>query len=270
MKGAFWDDKVVWITGASSGIGRSLALALAQCRVSLILSGRDMKRLEDVLKETRSLGSVSVEILPFELADLDAIEQIVDVALSYFGDIDVLINNGGISQRSLAKETAFEVDQQIMDVNYFAPVKLTKTLLDRWSSLEGKQIVVVSSLAAKISLPKRSAYSASKHALHGFFGALRYELSPFGACVILVCPGYVKTDLSWNALTASGDRYKKNDANQKNGMSPDLCATKTLKAIENSKAEVYFGGLKEISALLISRFFPSLFRNLMTVLRINQ
>ena len=202
LKPRSYQDKVVWITGASSGIGAALASAFAAREATLVLSARRRDRLEAV--RTACTHAERHRILPLDLTEAAAIPTAVDSVLSQQGRVDILVNNGGITQRSLVKDTRIEVDRRIMETNYFGAVALTKAVLPSMLACRSGDIVVVSSLIGHFSTPLRSAYAASKHALHGFFDALRAEVYADGLHVMLVCPGFVRTEISLHALTADG------------------------------------------------------------------
>ena len=165
-------EKVIWITGASSGIGEALAYALASKKAKLILSGRNLEALEQVKEKC---NSADVVLLPFDLSHFDLSKSTVSKALQFFGSIDVLINNGGISQRSLIAETDFEVDKKLIAVDYLGTVALTKALLPYFIQQKKGHFVTVTSLMGKFGSPYRSGYCGAKHALHGFFDVLRME-----------------------------------------------------------------------------------------------
>ncbi len=249
-------NKVIWITGASSGIGEALAYALSEEGARLVLSSRRVDALERVKGSCKRPEMVAV--LPLDLEKTDNKGLMAEAAVQFFGHIDILINNGGVSQRSLARDTLLEVDQRIMRINYFGTIAITKAILPHMIARKSGHIVVVSSLVGKFGTPSRSAYSASKHALHGFFDALRAEEYENNLKVTMVCPGFVKTDVTFNALTATGEKLNKmGDAHSKS-MEPAVCARKIVKAIERQKQEVYIGG-KEVFGVYVKRFFPRLF-----------
>lgn len=253
-------NKVVWITGASSGIGEALAYALSKKGAKLILSARRRVELERVMSSCE--GSVeNIKILPLDVAQRSSLRLITAAAIQLFGHVDILINNAGISQRSLAKDTSADVDRKIMEVNYFGTIELTKLLLPHFLERKTGQIVIVSSLVGKFGTPYRSGYSASKHALHGFFDSLRAELHNTGISITIVCPGFIRTNISINALTESGKKLNKMDKAQDKGMPPQTFAKKMIRAIEANKREVYIGG-KEKYAVYLKRFFPSIFANI--------
>ena len=250
--------KVVWLTGASSGIGEALAIELAKEGCKIILSARR----ENELKRVQQLAGLDTEnslLLPLDLEKYDEFESIKTIALQKFGRVDVLINNAGISQRSLAIETSLEVDKRLMEVNYIGTVALTKTLLPQFIKNKSGLIVTVTSAVGKIPSPWRSSYAAAKHALHGFFDSLRAECHQDGLRVLLVCPGFVATNVSVNALTGSGGTTGKMDEATANGISAKQCAQRIISAIKAGKQEVVIGGIKEKFGVWMKRHFPSLF-----------
>lgn len=253
-------DKVIWITGASSGIGEALAYALAQKGANLILSARRRTELERVMSSCEG-SERNIKILPLDVAQRNSLKLTTSAAIQLFGHIDILINNAGISQRSLAKDTPPDVDRKIMEVNYFGTIELTKYLLPHFLERKSGQFVTVSSLVGKFGTPYRSGYSASKHALHGFFDSLRAELDGTGIITTLVCPGFVHTNVSVNALTETGEKLNQMDKAQASGMPPETFAKKMIKAIEANKREVYIGG-KEKYGVYLKRFFPGMFANI--------
>ena len=197
-------------------------------------------------------------ILTLDLADLKNPETLVQEALAFTGKIDVLVNNGGITQRSLAADTSTEVVRKIMEVNFFGTVALTKSVLPYFLKQKGGHIVVVSSIVGKFGFHLRSAYAASKHALHGFFESLRMEIYNENVKVLIVCPGKIRTNISINAYTGDGSKHGKMDDSTNKGLSPEDCARKILKGIENNKEEILIGG-NDIKAVFLKRFFPTLF-----------
>jgi len=249
-------NKVVWITGASSGIGKSLAIELSYQGAKLILSSRNKASLETVRSSCKN--SNNVKIVPLDLEDYMNLTSKVDQAISCFGVIDILVNNGGISQRSLVKDTDISVDRRIMDINYFGTVALTKGVLPHFIKNKKGQFVVTTSIVGKIGTPMRTSYAASKHALHGFFDSLRAEHHKDGISVTLVCPGFVVTDVSKNALTGNGTSQNSMDKATANGIQPERFVKIMANAIRKKKEEVYIGGFKERLAVYVKRFFPKL------------
>ncbi|MEZ4713235.1 MAG: SDR family oxidoreductase [Caldilineaceae bacterium] len=251
----YFDNKVIWITGASSGIGEALAIACSQRGARLVLSARRQAELERV--RSQCANAEAHLVLPLDLTNFDAVAATAQV-LEQFGQIDILVNNGGVSQRGAALETGLEVDRRIMEINYFGAVALTKAVLPSMIARRSGCIVAISSLSGKISTPRRSAYAASKHALHGFFDALRAEVHKEGVGVLLVCPGYVRTNLSLHALTGAGQAHGKLDPTQEKGIAPAVLAEKILAAVEQGKDEVLIGG-KEVLAVYLKRLWPGLY-----------
>jgi short-subunit dehydrogenase len=196
--------------------------------------------------------------LPMDLANRESIEKTVPLALDKFGTIDVLINNGGISQRAYTWETNLEVDYKIMNINYFGAVILTKAILPGMIKAGSGYIAVTSSITGKFGFPLRSAYSASKHALHGFFETLGIELANKNISVTIAMPGRVQTNISIHALTKDGTGHGKMDPGQAGGIPADVCARKYLDAIYHRKREVLIGG-KELMMVRLRRFLPVLF-----------
>ncbi len=251
--------KVIWLTGASSGIGEALAYALASRGALLALSARR----EDVLENVRSKCANSGQhfVLPLDMRQPNSFAAAGESVHSRFGRIDVLIHSAGISQRSTAVDTELKVDRYLMELNYLGPVALTKQVLPSMLAHGDGQIVVISSLLGKFAMPMRSAYSASKHALHGFFDALRAEVETQGIAITMVCPGFVRTNASFNALEGDGTPHNKMDAPIARGLPPDECARRIVRAIERRRREAYICR-KEIFGLYLSRFAPGLFRRL--------
>jgi len=251
------NSTVYWITGASSGIGAALAVQLAQQNHALVLSGRNQKALEETrircLSETKN-----VVILPFDILDLDKFTEITLKAIDAFGKIDVLVNNAGASQRAKAMDTLPDVERHIMELNYFAPVALTKALMPHFVSRKAGHVVVISSIAAKFGFPLRSSYAAAKHALHGYFEALRLEHQDISFFVTMICPGRVKTPISLSALSGNGKPHGQMDEGQRKGISAEKCARRIVKAINQKSYEVVIGGL-ELIPVYLKRFAPFLF-----------
>ncbi len=249
-----FNNKIIWITGASSGIGRALAIAFSKKGANLILSSRNIEKLTTVKEQCDN--QQNIQVLKLDLDDYLNLDKVVGKALKLFGNIDILINNGGISQRSLAIDTGIEVDVRIFKTNYFGTVALTKAMLPYFAAKKKGYIVVITSVVGKIGTPLRSSYAASKHALHGFFDSLRAEVFKDNIDVTLICPGYVKTNVSKNALTADGSKQNTMDKATENGLLPAKFAEKMIKAIANKKQEVVIGGVKEKFAVYIKRYFP--------------
>ena len=251
------ENKVVWITGASSGIGEALCKEYAQNGYKVILSSRREEELERVGK---SLPQDQFRILPYDVTDFDGVQSKVDKAISFFGQVDIIVLNAGISQRSTVSETSLDVDRKIMEVNYFGQVALAKGLLKHFKENEVGHYVVISSLTGKFGFFLRSAYGASKHALHGFFEALRLEEEDQGVRVTMVCPTLIKTNISKSAVDGEGKSFGKMDPLQENGISPEECARQIYRAQQVEKLEIIVG--KKKVSVLLKRLFPSFFHRL--------
>ncbi len=251
------ENNVFWITGASSGIGRSMAELVIEHGAKVIVSGRNLAALENFLSKFPNHQN---NILPmaFDLgADFDA-EDLAKQAVNRFGRIDFLINNGGISQRSQTAETPIEVDRKIMETNFFGNIKLTKAVLPIMIQQGGGHIAVTSSVVGKFGFPLRSAYAASKHALHGFYESLRAENYEQNIRVTMIIPGRINTDISVNAMTAEGKKHGVLDPGQATGMTSEKAAQLILKGILNQRKEIIVGKFDTIM-VHIRRFFPRLF-----------
>jgi short-subunit dehydrogenase len=259
--GNYFKGKTVWITGASAGIGEALAIAFATEGANLILSARNENLLQTVAAKCEQVGAGKVLVQPLDLTKTESLSAIATQVFQQMKQVDILINNGGVSQRGLVKDTAMEVYRQLMEVNFFGAVALTKLVLPNMIAHKSGQIVTITSLVGKIGTPLRSGYAASKHALHGFFDSLRAEVHDDNIKVLLVCPGFIHTNVSVNALSADGQTTGIMDKNQETGMPPEVLASKVLKAMQSNKQEIYIGG-KEVLALYIKRFFPRLLSNI--------
>ena len=256
-KSTNFQGKIIWITGASSGIGRSLALQFFKLGARIVLSGRNREALHKVVREAQ-VTEDNYLILDFDLAtDFNAQEKAASV-VSKFGQIDYLFNNGGISQRSITAETSIAVDRRIFEINFFAADKLTKAVLPIMLNNGFGHIAATSSVVGKFGIPMRSAYAASKHALHGYYDSLRAEMHGKGVYVSVIIAGRILTNISQNAVTKDGSKYNKLDDGQANGMTADEAARRIIKGMAKRKPEIMFGG-KELLMVYIRRYFPKLF-----------
>jgi dehydrogenase/reductase SDR family protein 7B len=249
-------NKVVWITGASSGIGEQLVYAYSNQGAKLIISSRNRDELFRVKGNCKT--PALVHVLSLDLENTDSLPAKAVDALRIFGSIDLLINCGGISQRTLALDTTMESEQRIMNTNFWGSVALSKGVLPTMISNGGGHIVCISSLVGKFGTAQRSTYAASKHALHGYFDSLRAEVYKQNISITLVCPGFIKTNVAINALSAGGLAQGTSDECIEKGMAPEACAQEILKAIRAKKEEVYIGG-KEVKGVLFKRLFPARF-----------
>ena len=255
---SYFENKVVWITGASSGIGEALAYTFAGHGAKLILSARREIELERV-KRGCNLPDSDVMLLPMDVAEYTQMVEAAAKVASRFGNIDILINNAGLSHWSKIKDLSMDVIKIIMDVNFMGGVALTKAVLPYMFTQKKGQIVVVSSILGKITTPKQAAYVASKHALMGFYDTLRAETHDNGIKVLLVCPGFVRTNVAKNSLNKEGVPINKDNNLIANGLDPLYVSEKILDAIESGKEEIVLAGTKEKLAVLIKRFAPGIF-----------
>jgi Short-chain dehydrogenases of various substrate specificities len=247
------NNKVVWITGASSGIGEALVYEYNKAGAKLIISSR--KRDELFRVKANCKNPLNIHVLSLDLENTVSLNGKAEEAIRIYGRIDMLINSGGISQRGLAQETDLETEQRLMNVNFWGTSILSKAVLPNMIANGGGNIICISSLVGKFGTRMRSAYSASKHALHGYFDSLRSEVYDKKINITIVCPGFIKTKVTLNALTANGSPQGTMDSAQENGMSAEECAKQIVQAVKSNKEEVYIGG-KEVKAVLFKRFFP--------------
>lgn len=249
-------EDVVWITGASSGIGAALAKAwAAHGDVKLILSGRRVEALENTV---RACAPAECLILPFDVTDYEASPDVVERAKAWRGRIDVLVNNAGIGQGSLAHETNFEVYKRIMEVNFFAPLRLTQLVLPHMRTRQEGRVVQIASVAGKLGVPSRSAYCASKHALIGYSDALRAECEKEGVFVQVITPGYIRTDITVHALRGDGSPAARVvPAATDKRMDCDDAARLMLEGVLANKREIFVGGQTERLGLWVKRLWPN-------------
>ena len=250
-------NKTVWITGASSGIGEALAYEFAKEGAKLVLSARRESELQRVAEAT-GLSEKDLLVLPMDMLEFKHFPEKVQTVLTHFGQIDVVVQNAGISQRSYVKDTKFQIYRDLMELDFFSVVAFTQSLLPHMSERKMGHFVVISSIAGKIGVPLRGGYGAAKHAIIAFFDSLRAEVWQDNINVTTICPGYILTQISVNALDAAGNKHGKMDDNQANGMTTDVFAKKAMKAILSNKKEVYIGGAYEIFGVYLKRFIPSL------------
>lgn len=249
-------DKVVWITGASSGIGEALAIAFDKEGAKLVLSARNEQKLNELKDSLQNKAHHLV--LPLDLEDSSNFPELVVRVTDHFGRIDLLVNNGGISQRSEVHETSLDVDRRIMEINYFGNIALSKAVLPVFRAQKSGQFLVISSISGKFGFFLRSAYSASKHALHGFYESLFLEEEKNNIYVTIACPGKINTPISLNAVRGDGEKHGVMDHNQATGMEASECANQLLDALRKKKIEVLVGN-KEIKAVTLKRLYPKLF-----------
>ena len=262
-----YSGKTVWITGASSGIGAALARRYHHLGANVIVSSRRKDRLEALRDELHDPDRVYP--LPLDLEDHGAVPKAADLALKKWGGIDILINNAGISQRSKVAETDFKVFKKLIDVNFLGLVEVTRAVLPEMIKRGDGRICAVSSIAGIFATPMRSGYSASKMALQGFCDALRAEVHERGISVTIVHPGFVKTEISRNALIGNGMKYGNMDSIQASGIAPELCARKIIRAVHKRKRTVRMGlVLKTRLAVFLSRFAPGILARILRKARV--
>lgn len=257
-----FQGKTIWVTGASSGIGKAFVKEVdAKFDVQFILSSRKENELISLKNELKNPEKHLV--VPMDLAQPESIEKAVKVVTESHVAIDFLFNNGGVSQRANALDTAIDVDRKMFEVNYFGNIYLTKLVAPMMIKKGGGHIIVTSSIAGKFGFFLRSAYSASKHALHGFYEALRLEVERDNILVTILCPGKINTPISQSALKGDGTAHNVMDHNQATGMPAEVCARQIIRAVQKNKKEVLIGN-KELMAVRLKRILPqNLFWNLL-------
>jgi len=253
-------DQVIWITGASSGIGEALACEMSAQGAKLILSSRRIAELERVKNSCAHPDNIN--ILPLDLTDSASLEAKVTTAIALFGHIDIMVHNGGISQRAYVAETGIAIHREVMELNYFSYIILTKALLPHFIERHSGYFVVTSSVMGKIGTPMRAAYAAAKHALHGYFDSLRAEVGKYDIKVTILIPGYIRTPIA--VISGDGSFLGSKSEQISGGFSADKAARQILKAIQNETYEPYIGKFigEERLALFVKRFLPELFTRL--------
>lgn len=254
-------NKTIWITGASSGIGEALAYECINAGAKIIISARrenELKRVADACKTAPE----NILILPLDLENTQNIEDKVNKVIQKFGRIDILVNNSGMGHRTKAVNTPTEIDRKIMEVNFFGTINLTKAVAKKMQQNKSGKIVVVTSIMGKYGLPLYSTYAASKFALYGYFESLRQEIYNDNVKVLIVSPGFINTDVSTKLLMENGKEYGIKSDSQNKGMSPVDCAKGILKAIKGNRDHKFIGGY-EIFSVFVKQYFPRLFYKLM-------
>lgn len=249
-------QKVVWITGASSGIGKELALQYNKNGTIVILSSRKQEALETV--QSQLFAPENSYILPLDLEKSEEFKKKTEEVISKYGRIDILINNGGISQRSEVVNTSMDVYRKLMEINFFGNIALTKEVLPYMKQEKSGHIVTISSIAGKFGFFLRSGYASTKHALQGFYESLYLEEEKNGINVTIAYPGKINTPISQSAIKGDGTAHGVQDHNQETGMPADKCAAQLIKAIDQKKIEILIGG-KEIKAVKLKRLLPKVF-----------
>jgi dehydrogenase/reductase SDR family protein 7B len=252
------EGKIAWITGASSGIGAALAAELFHRGATVILSARSSSKLEELKAHLDQKAKGRCFVVPCDVTSKFSVQEATELVKQLTGRVDILINNAGVSQRSYALDTAIEVTRELFEVNFFGAVAVTKGIAPLMVHQGSGHIVVISSMAGKYGFRMRSAYSASKHALQGYFETLRAELFQDNVQVTIVCPGRVKTDISIHSLVGDGQTYGKMDKGQLQGVPVEKCARIIIRAIEHNRREIFIGK-RELLLLIIKRICPPLY-----------
>ncbi|MBS3804649.1 MAG: SDR family oxidoreductase [Oleiphilaceae bacterium] len=265
----YFRDKVVWITGASSGIGEALAVALAGHGAKLVLSARREAELQRVAERCHQAGAMkaNVLVLPLDVTETDSLTERTNTVLDHFERIDLLMNNAGLSQRSRCIDTDLSVYRKLLDVDVLGQIALTKEVLPHMLTRRSGHIVITSSVAGKVGVPNRTGYCAAKHAVMGFFDALRAEVEDDGIKVSTLTPGFIKTAISHNALAADGQAFGESDEHIEGGMDADEAARVILSGLARGAREIPVGKGKEMSALWAKRVSPELVFKLTKKLR---
>ena len=247
-------DLTIWITGASSGLGEALALAFAKKGATIILSGRNEDKLEAVKEQCKK--SKNHHIVPFDISDSEQTQAAYKSAINKAGKIDWLINNAGVSQRSLIMETSEDVERKIMELDYFAQTRLTRLVLPAMLEQGGGKIVMISSIAGLIGTQYRGAYSAAKAAIHLWANSLRAELYDQGIEVATIFPGFIQTNVSINALTGDGSALGTMDEATSKGLTASEFAKQVVKALSKGEEYIIVGGRQERMATRVNRLSP--------------
>ena len=251
--------KTIWITGASSGIGRELALKFATHQNQIILSARNVEALREVADAVKIAGSEAI-VFPVDFSDADRAQETASDHMAKLGRVDMAIHAAGISQKATVQENSLRVYRSVMEINYFGLISVVKTVLPYMLEAGNGSIVAISSVAGKVGSRNRSGYSGSKFAVCGFMDCLRAEVANQGIHCLTVCPGYVKTNIARNALDSAGSPRGTSTPQIEGGMSPAQCAERIYHAIRKQKNEVVVSSGVNSWAPLLNRLFPSLLR----------
>ncbi len=254
-------NQVVWITGASSGIGEAFAHKFASEESKIILTARRIEKLNEIKKTLTQKGihSENITLLPADLSDISALPALAKKAISIYGTLDVLMNNAGVSQRGYAEDMPFDVEMKIFNLDLISPIALTKAILPHFIQNKQGRIIVTSSLLGVLAIPSSTSYCGAKHGVNGYFGALAYELRPSGIQVQILQPGFVKTEISLQALNTKGESHGKIDSDHRDAMSAETFVHRAFKQILRNKMYITVAG-KEGLAHYVHRFCPGLYQ----------
>ncbi|MCC8191354.1 MAG: SDR family oxidoreductase [Planctomycetes bacterium] len=254
-------NHTVWVTGASAGIGQALAIEMAKAGAAVALSARRRDRLEETAADCRRYGG-AVAVVPLDLADNTTLGPAAAAVKKALGPVDILVNVGGIGMRGLALDTDLAVARKILEIDFWGAVELTRLVLPGMIQRRKGQIVALTGVLGKFGAPRRSFYSAAKHAMHGWFESLREEILGTGVDITMLVPGWVRTEISQQALEADGSRHGSMDPGQARGISPQECAVRCLAAITKGVPEQLIGG-RECGGVYLHRLWPGLFKRLL-------
>lgn len=249
-------DQVIWITGASSGIGEALALEFVREGAQVVLSARNFDALNKVQRQCDDIRKDRTSVLPMDVTEIKTLDDKVRQVIAHHGRVDLLINNAGISQRSSCLSTDMDTYRKIFEVDVFGQIALTKAILPVMIEQGSGHIAVTASVAGKIGVPFRTGYCAAKHAVMGFFDALRTEVHQHNIRVTTIVPGYIRTNISANAVAGDGSKFGQVDSNIGAGMSADACAKVIIQGFKQNKPEIAVGVGTEMHGLWLKRFFP--------------
>mmetsp|Transcript_7690 Transcript_7690/g.15253 ORF Transcript_7690/g.15253 Transcript_7690/m.15253 type:complete len:295 (+) Transcript_7690:270-1154(+) len=262
-----FSGKTVWVIGASSGIGEALAEEYYRRGAKVVVSARRAEVLESLVQRLKSSPAASgadISAVPMDSADLEKAPEFAQAAIAAFGKIDIVVLSAGISNRGSVAETDISVEQRLFQVNFFGTIAITKAVLPHFFENGGGRFVVVSSVQGFMGLPQRAPYSASKHAIHGYFESLRAEVAHRNVHVNIICPGYVKTNLSNKALTTSAtNEYAQTDATTASGYEPSYLAHRALDEIKRGKEYIIIAQGRALFALWLKAHFPGTLRKIM-------
>ncbi|GAB1601426.1 dehydrogenase/reductase SDR family member 7-like [Argonauta hians] len=254
--------QVVWITGASSGVGEQLALEFAAAGCKLVLSARRVEELERVKHQCVESGRVSPDdilVIPFDLLDFGSHAHAVMTVLQYYSQIDILINNAGRSQRAAWEETALDVDRYCMELNVLGTLSLTKNVLPHMINRGEGHIVLMSAVEGKIGAPFSASYNGAKHALQGYFDSLRLEMNSHNIGVSIICPGPTFSNLLENAFTGTiAANYGMKMDPKDRRMDTNRCARLITLAVANKLDEVWIARHPLLLLMYLCQYCPSI------------
>ncbi|KAK6641689.1 hypothetical protein RUM44_013404 [Polyplax serrata] len=265
------NGKVIWITGASSGIGEALACASAKYNVKLVLSARRENELNRVkskcLELNKNLTPLDILILPLDITKTNLHKSCFDLVIEQFGNLDILINNAGRSQRAVWENVDIEVDRQVFDLNVFGVVNLSRIAVQYFNKKKDGHIVVTSSLAGILGAPFSCSYTGSKHAVHGYFEGLRNEKLGSGIDITLLCPGPVFSNFLQESFTeTAGEKFGRTVEQDDKRMTAERCAQLSLIAIVNKLDEAWMGRFPLMLLTYAAVYFPNISKKISKII----